>query len=412
MIIDTINNIPNIYVYLILSISLIVESFPILGIIIPGMTIVMLSGFAVQLGYLNIWLAMLFASIGAIIGDITAYFVGRKYGMDFIKKYGKYLLIKEEYIIKTESFIKNHLGKSTILGRFNPVTRVFVPFLIGVHKSSFIRFLISDIFGGVIWASCLVLIGFIFGQSYKVAEKIFGNIASLALLVIIFIGLAYYYIAIKKKYLSKKELTLVILLILSITIFFNVFSDIKENGFWTSADSIISSIIEKIHTNYGILIAEILDFIFDFKMMVIISLGVIILLWFLKLKREAVFFSSVIIFEAVLVYLLKILVHRPRPENALLDMADFSFPSGHTTIAVVFFGVLAYIMYKEKFKFREISYILLAIIVSAVGFSRIYLNVHYLSDVIGSFALGIFIISSSIIVKTFWEKRLYVKEIN
>lgn len=107
--------------------------------------------------------------------------------------------------------------------------------------------------------------------------------------------------------------------------------------------------------------------------------------------------------------LLKYLFMRDRPAfNVLVNESGYSFPSGHSMISIVFYGYLIYLIYRfisnKKIKWLLIS--LLSLIILIIGFSRIYLGVHYASDVIGGFCFGIFylIIYVDIIKKIIKEK--------
>lgn len=87
---------------------------------------------------------------------------------------------------------------------------------------------------------------------------------------------------------------------------------------------------------------------------------------------------------------MKLAFHRPRPELGFLELHTYSFPSGHSTAATAALGALAFVLWpRVRSTRRRVALILVvAGVVGLVGFSRIYLGVHYLSDVLGGFALG------------------------
>lgn len=118
---------------------------------------------------------------------------------------------------------------------------------------------------------------------------------------------------------------------------------------------------------------------------------IILYILFIKNKREFItpFFLTVIGAEAV-TFFAKLIFRRARPFGAALAETDFSFPSGHATIAAAFYGYLAYILIKllpAKYKWPVI--ILTIIIAASIGFSRLYLGVHYLSDVLAGYLIGL-----------------------
>jgi len=98
---------------------------------------------------------------------------------------------------------------------------------------------------------------------------------------------------------------------------------------------------------------------------------------------------------AAAIYIIKELIQRTRPFNTLIQETSFSFPSGHATIAVVFFGGLVFLFTKRN---KILNYTLASILILFTGFTRIYLRVHWLTDVTIAFILGILILSTAIII--------------
>ena len=126
----------------------------------------------------------------------------------------------------------------------------------------------------------------------------------------------------------------------------------------------------------------------------IVGLGVIaiVILWTLNKKREAGFLAAALISGEIIKELLKFIFQRARPDAglALIQESGYSFPSGHAFMAVIFYGMICYFIYQtRKNKWQKI--ILLAvtsILVFLIGYSRIYLGVHWVSDVLAGWAIG------------------------
>jgi membrane-associated phospholipid phosphatase len=91
-------------------------------------------------------------------------------------------------------------------------------------------------------------------------------------------------------------------------------------------------------------------------------------------------------------YFMKLTYHRPRPADPLIKaLANFSFPSGHATSGFIFYGLLAFLVWKTKWH-QTLKWTLISLLVFfalVIGFSRIYLRMHYLSDVVAGFAVGV-----------------------
>mgnify|MGYP004550277001 FL=1 len=118
-------------------------------------------------------------------------------------------------------------------------------------------------------------------------------------------------------------------------------------------------------------------------------------------------FSNLVIIT-ILNQLLKRILQRPRPtEYRIIEETGYSFPSGHSMISMAFYGYLIYLIYKyAKNKYiKWTSIILLSILICSIGISRIYLGVHYTSDVLGGFFISIsyLIIYISVVNKFFIE---------
>ncbi len=118
---------------------------------------------------------------------------------------------------------------------------------------------------------------------------------------------------------------------------------------------------------------------------ILIPLSLIILIFF---KKVLPLINLTIVF--LLSTILKLIIQRPRPISALVDESTFSFPSGHTLVSFAFYGLLIYLICTSKISklLKIILTILLSIIIISISFSRIYLEVHYLSDVLGGLFIG------------------------
>jgi undecaprenyl-diphosphatase len=109
-----------------------------------------------------------------------------------------------------------------------------------------------------------------------------------------------------------------------------------------------------------------------------------------------------------IIKILKEIIKRSRPISTLIQETGFSFPSGHTIMSIVFFGLLVYIFAAKKNKIKAI--IISTIIITITILSRLYLQVHWLTDIIGGIIIGTTILAISIIIdknilKSFYQKN-------
>ena len=117
----------------------------------------------------------------------------------------------------------------------------------------------------------------------------------------------------------------------------------------------------------------------------------ILLLILIKNKKIGLITLTNLVLITILNQMLKIVLKRPRPtEFRIINETGYSFPSGHSMISMAFYGLLIYLIYKKiKNKYLKATLIIiLLLLILAIGISRIYLGVHYVSDVIGGFLIS------------------------
>lgn len=124
----------------------------------------------------------------------------------------------------------------------------------------------------------------------------------------------------------------------------------------------------------------------------LITLTILILIIYKK-KKTSLYIASNLLTSFAFSQIIKFIIQRPRPINIpLVDHIGFSYPSGHSLVSMAYFGFISYLIFKNNHNsfFRYFLTFISIILIITIGFSRIYLGVHYFSDVLGSFLLGIF----------------------
>lgn len=121
-----------------------------------------------------------------------------------------------------------------------------------------------------------------------------------------------------------------------------------------------------------------------------------------KHKHEAVLFVSVLAIGLLINNILKVFYQRPRPTiDPLFDLSStFSFPSGHAMNSFIFYSLLAYFVYHftKNQKLSIIASLVAVLLIGLIGFSRVYLGVHYPSDVIAGYVAGLFVCMTAIVL--------------
>ncbi len=189
-----------------------------------------------------------------------------------------------------------------------------------------------------------------------------------------------------KKFIKKNLKWIIVFLCL--IYFIEITEDVYEKEIMTK-DIIGYKIISSFMSDY---ITPVAKFITFFGSAIILVLFALILFIIFKNKKIgfSIFLNLGII--GILNQILKRIVQRPRPsELRLTDASGYSFPSGHSMASAAFYGFLIYLIYKkvENKKIRNILIAILSILILLIGASRIYLGVHYTSDVLAGFLISI-----------------------
>jgi undecaprenyl-diphosphatase len=163
-------------------------------------------------------------------------------------------------------------------------------------------------------------------------------------------------------------------------------------GFLARYDILINTSLASARSPFLTSFMLLVTSIMNYKSVIFLTLALFFLLIYLKKRSYSLLLISGLVFGALSEFLIKLGIHRIRPGDALIAESSYSFPSGHATISAVFFLILAYSLADGiKNKYYRLAFTLLCIFFFLlVGFSRIYLGVHWFSDVLAGFFLGLF----------------------
>ena len=143
-------------------------------------------------------------------------------------------------------------------------------------------------------------------------------------------------------------------------------------------------------------------------------IGVLVIWFVMKNKRMSIFYAGTFAVVCVANFIIKQIVRRARPEHLMIiEETGFSFPSGHAMMTFAFFAILIHFVCKMvKNKTLKISLVsVFSLLILAIGFSRVYLGVHYLTDIVAGFLISFVIVSVCLIIyNTKWFKFLKDKE--
>lgn len=192
----------------------------------------------------------------------------------------------------------------------------------------------------------------------------------------------------KLKKLIKKDYKWIILFI-CVILFLAILEDVFEYETLALDTSVYTIVVEKMRNP---ILTDILKIITNLGSAFVLITITILSLIILKNKKIGLCITLNLALSTLLNVLLKNIIQRPRPEGyRLIEETGFSFPSGHSMVNTAFYGLLIYLIIKNV-KNKKLKYalsILISILILAIGFSRIYLGVHYTSDVLAGFLISV-----------------------
>ena len=169
--------------YLILFVVLFCETGLVITPFLPGDSLLFAAGTFCAIGALKLEILLPVLYLAPILGDSTNYWIGRFIGPKIFHR-ENVKLFKREYLDKTHAFYEKHGGKTIVIARFMPIFRTFAPFVAGIGRMTYIKFLAYSVGGTLLWISSFVLAGYFFGNIPFVKNNF-----TVAILAVIFISL-------------------------------------------------------------------------------------------------------------------------------------------------------------------------------------------------------------------------------
>jgi membrane-associated protein len=171
------------WVYAVLFVIVFCETGLVVTPILPGDSLLFAVGALCGLGTLDLLVSMLVLLVAAILGDTVNYWIGAWAGPQvFRKKNSRWL--NPKHLERTHEFMERYGGKAVIIARFVPIVRTFVPFVAGVGRMSYGRFMMYNVVGAIAWVCCFVPAGYFFGNM-----PVVKNNFSLVILAIIVVSM-------------------------------------------------------------------------------------------------------------------------------------------------------------------------------------------------------------------------------
>jgi len=419
------------------------EASAFVGFVFPGEIAVLLGGVLAFQGRVPLWAVIVAAVLGAAIGDSIGYAIGKRWGHTLLHgTLGRLPIIRralDKNLDRAQEYVRRRGPRAVFVGRFTAALRVLVPGLAGMAGVPYGSFVTFNVLGAIIWGTGFALLGFFAGAAWQQVAGIAGW-AGLGLLVLILLGL----VGARFARVAREQGDTMVdsLAALPPARWFRVrfpaqatwlagrVDPSRATGFslsvWVIGGVIATWLFggmlqdvvareEAVRFDPSVLrwfVEHRVHWLTGFMKgatwlgsnAVVIPVALIVAAVFVARRRSyrpfaqlaVAVVSSIALYDAV-----KVVVHRARPPMAarLVQVSGYSFPSGHATVAVAVWGVITLVLASGR---RSRTKVLLGtaagMISLVVGVSRLYLGVHWFTDVVGGFALGAAILSSIAVI--------------
>lgn len=151
---------------------------------LPGDSVIFALGALASLGSLDPWGLFAVLASAAVLGNIVNYAIGAKLGPAVFSKEDS-RFFRKDYLDRAHGFYEKYGGLTIVIGRFMPIIRTFVPFVAGIGRMGYVRFMIYNAVGSVAWVSIFLAMGYFFGSMPFVKENF--SLVALGIIVISFI---------------------------------------------------------------------------------------------------------------------------------------------------------------------------------------------------------------------------------
>ena len=371
-----------------------------LGVPVPGETILLAAGFFARRGNLRVVDVMIIGAAAAIFGDNFGYLIGRRGGRAFVLRFGRYVGLTPERLASVDRFFARNGTAAVFFARFISGVRVFAAVFCGISRFPWQRFVIVNAAGGIVWAVTITMLGYAFGSSWQLLEH---RVGAAGILLVILVALIFM-IALVLRHrdrvtlrirewlpstVTTHELLLIGASLIAVALFAKVSEDVVEHE-TTIFDSTVTDFVLQVKSPVADVIMRTFNAIGGGIAIDIVI--VIVLVWILRRRDHAALWSF--LFLAITIQIvdaaLKLGFHRARPVSVsrYTFLYSASYPSGHAMNAVAVFGMAAFLLAQQYPRFRWYGAGIAGVLALAVGTARVYLRLHWPTDILGGYAAG------------------------
>lgn len=404
------------WTYVLVGFMAFAETGAFLGFVAPGEITVVAGGVVAGQGEINFVALIAIVWTCAVLGDLTSYAVGKRLGRGFMERHGRRVKITPERLDRVEDFFRRRGGLTILVGRFIGLVRPIAPFLAGSTGMTLRRFLAYDVVAAGAWATTFVTLGFVFWHSFdKVSEYARKGALWFGSAVMLGVGLIWlvrHRAEVRERLLATPvarrlvgplefawnrltpgelglELTALLSFVAVGSFAFFGYVIVLQDVATTPGDLRAFDVTESLRSDLLVDLARGVSWLGSAAVTWIAVVLAAAGLALAGRRMEAGVLLAGMALTILGVHVTKDAMDRPRPEGPLASSSGASYPSGHAAYAVSWVA-LAVAALRVRPRVLNVAVPVVAIAAAVlVALSRVYLHVHYLSDVLGGAGLAV-----------------------
>lgn len=396
------------------------DALAVVGIVVPALPLLFAVGVLVGLGHVSGPYALVAAALGALLGDGLSYWIGRRWGPSMREHwpFRRY----PQLLHRGEALFRRHGNKGIVIARYVGAVRPFVPAVAGMLRMPLRRYLPPSLFAAVTWAAVFLAPGWIFGASYEAVAAVADRLALALLALLAVLALAWAVVLYAWRWFAhhadtmlaralrwssahprlgryaqalvdpnrpeSAPLALLAACLLAIGwAWFALLALVLGRGGPLLVDQTVYSAMATLRNPLADRLMAALATLGDAEVL-LPAIGAV-MAWLLWRRRwiAAGYWLAALCFGLALTAGLDAWIDMPRPPGA---PDGFGFPSIAVTMATIALGFFAVLIARALPGRRRVwPYVVGGALVTMIGFARLYLGAHWLSDIVGGVLLGI-----------------------
>ena len=418
--------------YLFVGLLAFAETGAFVGLVFPGETAVIIGGALAGQGENSVVLMLAIVWFCAWAGDTVSFLLGQRLGRGFVLRHGPKVRITEQRFAQVESYFQRHGGKTILIGRFIGLVRALAPFIAGSSGMTYRAFVPYSVLGTGLWAATFTLLGYFISENINEATElasrgifVFG--AVVGTVVALVLAIRYLRVRENRQRLARRMEGMTVLrplvafgrriepqvrflwhrvtpgglglefttlmAVLAVALFAVVgFAAIFiDDPGPTPGDTQAIDVVDRLRSDWLTDLAKVVTVFGSSYVTLAVALVAAIVLATRRRWTEVWVLVAALAICHIAVPVLKEAIERPRPEGGLIDVSGDSYPSGHAAYSVLYTWLVLTVTVRVRPGLTYATGLIVAgvALTVAVGLSRVYLGVHYFSDVAGGWALGV-----------------------